>query len=92
MFLPNSRYARVATEQTTTADGRTVTALVLRHLPPVQGDPYQVKDNDRLDLLADQSYGDDSRFWRIADANTALDARTLTAETGDVIALPATGE
>ena len=52
-------------------------------------------ERDRLDLLAQARYGDDTRFWHIADANTALDARKLTAHTGDdalahVIAVPRT--
>ncbi len=92
MFLPNSRYATLATEQTTTTDGRTVTSVVLRRLPATAGDPYVVKDNDRLDLLAEDRYGDATAFWRIADANTALQARDLVADTGDVILVPGGGD
>jgi hypothetical protein len=90
MFLENSRYLNVPTVETTTRDGRAVTALKLRPLPATSGDPYAVKDNDQLDVLAHGKTGDGTKFWHIADANTALDATTLTDETGAVIRLPAT--
>ena len=90
MFLDSSRYARVPAETAETADGRKVTAIRLRPLPPVTGEPYSVIEHDRLDLLAQARYADGTRFWHIADANTALDARELTDETGDVIAVPRT--
>jgi hypothetical protein len=91
MFLDNSRYAKQPTAEVTTPDGRTVNALTLRTLPAVSGDPHTVVDHDRLDLLASDTYGDSTKFWHIADANTALDAaRELTAKTGDTLDLPAT--
>jgi hypothetical protein len=91
MFLANSRYANTPTEQTTTPDGRTVTSIVLRQLPAQAGDPYGVKQDDRLDLLAQDRLADDTAFWRIADANTALQARDLVADVGDVIVVPTAG-
>lgn len=91
MFLSNSRYASTPTEQTTTPDGRTVTSVVLRKLPPQPGDPYVVKHNDRLDLIADDQLSDGTTFWRIADANTSLIANDLVADPGDVILVPKTG-
>lgn len=91
MFLSNSRYASTPTEQTTTPDGRTVTSVVLRRLPPQAGDPYVVKHNDRLDLIADDQLSDDTTFWRVADANTSLVANDLVADPGDVILVPKAG-
>ncbi len=88
MFLPNSRYARVVQVEVETIDGRPATAIKLRRRPTVAGDPYQVKDNDRLDLLASSRLGDGTRFWSIADANTALQARELTARVGETLLLP----
>lgn len=88
-FLKTSRYAAVPTVETAASGGRTVTAIGLRALPPTDGDPYIVLDNDRLDLIADRSYGDATRFWRIADANSELDARRLI-EPGRDIDLPST--
>ena len=90
MFLDTSRYAAVTRDTVQTGSGRTVSAIRLRALPPAAGEPYTVIDRDRLDLLAQARYGDDSRFWHIADANTALDARALMVETGSVIAVPRT--
>lgn len=90
MFLDNSRYAKQPTATVATTDGRTVTALTSRPLPAVTGGPHPVVDHDRLDLLAYDTYTDGTKFWHIADANTVLDARQLTAETGDTLNLPAT--
>jgi hypothetical protein len=90
MFLENSRYAKVLQEETETATGRKVTAIRLRTLPPITGEPYSVIDRDRLDLLAQAHYGDGTRYWHIADANTVLQAGDLTAETGAHINLPKT--
>jgi gentisate 1,2-dioxygenase len=83
MFLPNSRYAKVATVQT--SDGP---ALKLRYLTPLAGEPVMVQAGDRLDLLAQALNGDATQFWHVADANTALDSRTLTAEPGDSLVVP----
>lgn len=88
MFLPNSRYAKVATVETTTSTGETVTALKLRRLTPASGEPQQVQAGDRLDLLAHARTGDATQFWHVADANTALDGRTLTGTPGDTLNVP----
>jgi hypothetical protein len=88
MFLPNSRYVKVATVETTGPDGRVVVALKLRHLTPVPGEPYTVTAGDRLDLIAHARTGDATQFWHIADANTALDSRTLVETIGDTIKVP----
>ncbi len=76
-FLKSSRYAGQPTVEAEAADGRRVKAVTLRFLPQVDGDPYTMKEDDRLDLVADRSYKDPTRFWRIADANTELEARQL---------------
>ncbi len=91
MFLPNSRYSGQPTVSVTTTDGRTVLALTRRTLPAVAGDPHTVVQQDRLDVLAYDTYTDGTRFWHIADANTALDAsRELIADPGDTLNLPPT--
>ena len=88
MFLENSRYFKVPTVETTAADGRPVTALKLRPLPSPPAVPHVVKDNDQLDVLAHQHYSDGTKFWHIADANTALPAGELVAETHATILRP----
>jgi hypothetical protein len=88
MFLPNSRYYKVATVETTTSTGETVTALKLRRLLQVAGEPVMVQAGDRLDLFAHARVGDATQFWHVADANSALDGRTLTETPGDTLNVP----
>lgn len=90
MFLANSRYANVATVETTTSTGERVTALRLRKLTPVAGEVQVVQAHDRLDLFAQANQGDATQFWHVADANTALDGRTLVDVAGDTLAVPKT--
>lgn len=89
MFLANSRYVTLPTVETTAADGRPVTALKLRPLPAVAGEPVATQANDQLDRLAQEHYGDGTRFWHVADANTALEAHELTDTPGSILNLPA---
>ncbi len=90
MFTKTSRYAEIPTVAAVDAEGREVTAVKLRRLPETSGQPRTVGGADRLDVLADQSYRDPTRFWRIADANSELDARDLLLPVGRVIRVPAT--
>lgn len=86
-FHTTSRYHGLPTVQATARDGRTVTAVALRVLPAAVGEPHVVREEDRLDLIADRTYDDPTRFWRIADANSELEARRLLAP-GREIAVP----
>jgi hypothetical protein len=88
MFLPNSRYAKVPTVTTAGSNGDVVSAVKLRRLTPVSGEPRTVVAGDRLDLLAHERSGDATQFWHIADANAALDSRTLVEITGDTLDVP----
>jgi hypothetical protein len=88
MFLPNSRYAKVAAVATRLASGEEVVALKLRRLVPATGEPQTVLAGDRLDLIAHQSAGDATQYWHMADANSALDSRELTATAGDTLIVP----
>jgi len=90
MFLDSSRYARVTQDEERLPDGRATRAIRLRRLPPTPGEAYAVRDHDRLDILAQARYADATRFWHIADANSALDARELCAVTGAGLNLPRT--
>ena len=90
MFLPNSRYHKVPTVETTTSTGETVTALKLRRLTPATGDPQMVQAGERLDLLAQARTGDATQFWHVADANTALDGRELVDTPGETVIVPRT--
>jgi hypothetical protein len=88
MFGDRSRYHGLPTETVTHPDGRTVTAVKLRRLPPTPGKAYAMLEKDRLDLLARTRLQDGTAFWRIADANTELQARRLEEPPGRVIDLP----
>ena len=88
MFLANSRYAKVATVETVTSTGEKVVALKLRHLTPAAGEPQRVQSGDRLDLYAHAINGDATQFWHVADANSALDGRTLVEQPGDTLDVP----
>lgn len=88
MFLSNSRYAKVATVTTRLSTGEEVIALKLRKLAVVAGAPRGIKEGDRLDLIAHELSGDATQFWHVADANAALDCRTLVAQAGDSLNVP----
>ena len=88
MFLENSRYFKVPTVETTGREGHPITAIKLRPLPAPPGEPHIVKESDQLDVLAHQQYADGTEFWHIADANSALQAGDLVAETGAIIIKP----
>lgn len=79
MFLDTSRYAKTQSDSVITTDGREVSALRLRRLPVPGGSPVVVHDGDQLDVAAQRRYGDSTRFWHIADANSELQANDLVA-------------
>lgn len=88
MFLETSRYYRLPEVETISKDGRRVKAISLRRLPPISGDPDDVKDSDRLDILAQRQYQNSTWFWHIADANSELEANQLVQTPLRVINLP----
>ncbi len=89
MFESTSRYASLPTATYTDAAGRTSTYVRRRFLP--QGERQSllvevtVTDGDRLDLIAARTIGDPEQFWRICDANNAMNPFDLVAEPGDVL-------
>jgi hypothetical protein len=77
MFKDSSRYARQKTVEGELKNGRSITAVTLRRIPPTEGAPTLVKANDRLDVMALRKYKDSTKFWHVADANTELQANEL---------------
>jgi hypothetical protein len=88
MFDPTSRYYRIPDATFVAPDGRSI-VYKRRRLPPASASltaqaTVPVKPADRLDLIAARTFGDPLQFWRIADANDAMDPfdllqqRTLT--------------
>jgi hypothetical protein len=73
MFFKGSRYEKVATNQITDSTGRVLVYKKIRFIPSTAGVvAYTVKQADRLDLIANLSFRDAQRFWRICDANDAM--------------------
>jgi len=93
MFDYISRYANLETATLTTADGRMVTYVRRRFLPPLDTQQIvaevTVSDPDRLDLITARTIGASEQFWRIGDANVALNPFDLTATPGDRVRIPA---
>ncbi|HHY56468.1 MAG TPA: hypothetical protein GYA08_13660 [Chloroflexi bacterium] len=93
MFDYTSRYANLETATLTTADGRMVTYVRRRFLPPLDTQQIvaevTVSDPDRLDLITARTVGAPEQFWRIGDANVALNPFDLTATPGDRVRIPA---
>lgn len=85
-FAPNSRYSGVRTATLTASDGRVIVYLRRRFVPPAsalaQVGVHTVTQGDRLDNLSAAYYTDPELYWRIADANEAMDPDELTRETG----------
>lgn len=49
---------------------------------------YQIKGNDRLDLISYQEFRDPLQFWKICDVNNAMHPLELTRESGSTIKIP----
>jgi nucleoid-associated protein YgaU len=70
MFFEGSRYRRTADAAFTDGDGRTATLKATRTPVPTElALVYQVREGDRLDLLAWRFFHDPRKWWLIADAN-----------------------
>lgn len=86
MYDFTSRYFSLETAVYVTPDGREVPYTRRRFVPaPDTLTPLTevvVAQGDRLDLIAGRTLGVPEAFWRIADANTAIDPFDLTAIPG----------
>jgi len=92
MFDHTSRYYRIETATLKTPEGRTVRYVRRRFLPQGPKMPLLVEvtvtDGDRLDLITGRTLGDPEQFWRLADANNAMDPSELTEEPGAIVRVP----
>jgi hypothetical protein len=81
-FAATSRYYGLTTKTLETPDGRTITYLARRLVPrPERFDVLQehvVTQGQRLDQIAAKYLGDPEQFWRLCDANGAIDPAELT--------------
>jgi hypothetical protein len=92
MFDATSRYAAVETVSFKLPDGRTV-AYKRRRFLPAGADlavlaEIAVNQGDRLDLIAARTIGDPLQFWRVCDANDAMDPFELVAQPGALVVIP----
>ena len=85
-FPPTSRYHNIETATLQTADGRQVVYLKRRFVPSPDRlallQEHLVTQGDRLDNITARYYNDPLQFWRICDANTAMNPPELTATIG----------
>ena len=92
MFEPTSRYAALPTAELVTADGRRSRYVMRRFLPQAATSgaaaEVVVTEGDRLDLIAARTLGDPEQYWRICDANDAMDPAELVAEPGTRLRVP----
>ncbi len=92
MFDFTSRYYSIETVTFAGPDGRSHPYKRRRFLP--QGESLTVlsevtvTENDRLDLITARSLGDPLQFWRVCDANDALNPFDLTNEVGRRLVVP----
>lgn len=92
MFNYTSRYYKLETVKLTLPDGREAVYKRRRFLPRGAAMPLLVEvavtEGDRLDLITARTLGDPEHFWRVADANDAMNPFDLTAETGRILRVP----
>jgi hypothetical protein len=85
-FAPTSRYYNTEIATLTTAGGEPLPYLRRRFLPPSSRfatlRAHVVLGGERLDRIAAQEIGDAEMFWRLCDANDAMQPDELTAEVG----------
>lgn len=92
MFEPTSRYYHIEETTLSTADGRELAYKRRRFVPPPGALPLlvevTVQQGERLDQITARVLGDPEQFWRICDANTALNPLDLVAQPGRRIRIP----
>jgi len=91
MFNKNSRYKDLPTVTVDMANGETVAAVKLRLAGQPPGKPAMVTQGDQLDVISQRRFKDATRYWHIADANSELEANSLTREAGRMIQSPERG-
>ena len=85
-FPPTSRYHDIEVAQLELPDGRTISYLRRRFIPPPERHmllrEHVVHEGERLDQVAATYLGDPEQFWRVADANGAVAPEDLTRDAG----------
>lgn len=85
-FPPTSRYYNIETKTYAFPDGEEIVYLKRRFIPQANRfallQEHVVEEGDRLDNITARYLGDPLQFWRICDANNAMNPPMLTAEIG----------
>lgn len=88
MIFQGSRYRNTGSYRVVDANGRQVSALKIRLIPPTPaGFRHTFNASERLDILAYKYYRDPEKSWLIADANTEMDPEDLL-EPGRQLLIP----
>jgi hypothetical protein len=91
MFDFTSRYYNLEQTSLTTIDRRQLVYVRRRFIPQDNGllpGSVIVTEGDRLDLIAARTLGNSELFWRVCDANRALNPFDLTADIGRRLQIP----
>ncbi len=86
MFPISSRYHEIEKAEFMAKDGRIVPYIRRRFVPPPGRfdllEEHTVTEGDRLDNITAKFLGDPEQFWRICDANNAMQPEELTETVG----------
>jgi len=92
MFDHTSRYYELPVATYVGPDGRAVSYVSRRFLPQGAALPLlaevSVQQAERIDMIAHRTLGDSVAYWRVCDANNAVDPQALTAEPGRRLRVP----
>lgn len=91
-FPASSRYYGIPTARYLAHDGAELPYLTRRFCPQGHALPLlstaAVEPGERLDQLTARALGDPTQFWRVADANNALNPFNLVAVPGRRLRVP----
>ncbi len=86
LFPPTSRYHNIETATMEMPNGREIVYMKRRFVPGPDRfsllQEHPVEEGDRLDNITAHYLNDPLQFWRICDANCAMNPPELTAEIG----------
>jgi hypothetical protein len=92
MFSPRSRYYNIETATYQSEEERPLAYVRRRFLPRGDRMPVLVEitvtEGERLDLITARTLGDPEQYWRVCDANNAMNPADLVAEMGASIRVP----
>jgi hypothetical protein len=92
MFEQTSRYYNIEQAVFTGPDGREMIFARRRFLPDAASvvglAEHTVTQDERLDQITAHYLGDPEQFWRLCDANNAMNPEELTAQIGRKLVIP----